>query len=153
MLFLAVYIALPDRQVLICEEEQAMPHFIVEYTDNIKDEADISGLLKKINDVLISHSDLFPIGGIRSRAYELHDYRVADGAEDDAFVHAMLKIGGGRSEEDKKVVCDELFDTLKSHFATLFDKRYLALSMELVEFTRSTYKHNNIHARYKTPGM
>jgi 5-carboxymethyl-2-hydroxymuconate isomerase len=70
-----------------------MPHFIVEYTDNIKDKADIPALLEKVHEVLIAHGDIFPVGGIRSRAIELHHYRVADGAEDDAFVHATLKIG------------------------------------------------------------
>jgi 5-carboxymethyl-2-hydroxymuconate isomerase len=127
-----------------------MPHFIIEYTDNIKAEADIPGLLEKINGVLISRSNIFPVGGIRSRAIELHNYRIADGAEDDAFVHATLKIGAGRSEADKKATCDELFDVIKAHFADLFAKRYLALSMELIEFSESgTYKHNNIHARFK----
>ena len=127
-----------------------MPHFIIEYTDNIKAEADIPALLKKINQSLISHDDVFPIGGIRSRAIELHDYYIADGTEDDAFVHAVLKIGAGRSEEVKKVVCGELFAVIKNHFADLFAKRYLALSMELIEFSEAgTYKQNNIHARYK----
>jgi 5-carboxymethyl-2-hydroxymuconate isomerase len=127
-----------------------MPHFIIEYTDNIKAEADIPGLLEKINGILISRSNIFPVGGIRSRAIELHNYRIADGAEDDAFVHATLKIGAGRSEADKKATCDELFDVIKAHFADLFAKRYLALSMELIEFSESgTYKHNNIHARFK----
>ena len=127
-----------------------MPHIIVEYTDNIKNEANMSQLLKNINDVLISKKDIFPIGGIRSRAIELQDYRVADGAEDDAFVHVALKIGAGRSETDKKAACDELFDVIKDHFAALFAKRYLALSMELIEFSEAgTYKQNNIHARYR----
>lgn len=127
-----------------------MPHFIVEYTDNITDQANISGLLKKINDILISYGNIFPIGGIRSRAIELHDYRIADGAEDDAFVHATLKIGSGRTEADKKAACDELFAAITTHFAELYGKRYLALSMELVEFSeRGTYKQNNIHNRFK----
>ncbi|MEK4028262.1 5-carboxymethyl-2-hydroxymuconate Delta-isomerase [Pseudobacillus sp. FSL P4-0506] len=127
-----------------------MPHFIIEYTDNIKAEADIPALLKKINQSLISHDDVFPVGGIRSRAIELHDYFIADGTEDDAFVHAALKIGAGRPESVKKAVCDELFAIMKDHFADLFAKRYLALSMELVEFSEAgTYKQNNIHARYK----
>jgi 5-carboxymethyl-2-hydroxymuconate isomerase len=127
-----------------------VPHFILEYTDNIKDEANIAGLLEKINQVLLSRSDIFPIGGIRSRAIELHHYRVADGAENDAFVHGMLKIGKGRSESDKKEVCDQLFEAIKSHFAELFAKRYLALSMELIEFSEAgTYKHNNIHTRFR----
>ncbi|MBA4603674.1 5-carboxymethyl-2-hydroxymuconate Delta-isomerase [Thermoactinomyces mirandus] len=127
-----------------------MPHFIVEYTDNLRTEADIPGLLEKIHAVLLSHNDIFPAGGIRSRAIELHDYRIADGMEDDAFVHAILKIGAGRPEYVKKAVCDELFGVMKSHFADLFAKRYLALSMELIEFGGfGTYKHNNIHTRFR----
>lgn len=127
-----------------------MPHIIVEYTDNLKTDGHIPELLQKINDVLISRSDIFPIGGIRSRAIELHDYRVADGTGDDAFVHVALKIGAGRKEEDKQAVCEALFDVIKAHFADLFAKRYLALSMELIEFNEGgTYKLNNIHGRYK----
>lgn len=127
-----------------------MPHIIVEYTDNIREEARIAELLHKMNQVLISRGDVFPIGGIRSRAIELHDYVVADGKHDDAFVHTCLKIGAGRSVEDKKSTCDELFDVMTSHFSAIYEKRYLALSLELIEFSEAgTYKLNNIHARYK----
>lgn len=127
-----------------------MPHFIVEYTSNIKDEARISQLLAKANEVLIAQGGVFPIGGIRSRAIELHDYYIADGQADYAFVHCNLKIGAGRTEAEKKKVCDQLFDAIINHFADLFAKRYLALSLELNEFSESgTYKHNNIHARFK----
>ncbi|WML31764.1 5-carboxymethyl-2-hydroxymuconate Delta-isomerase [Neobacillus sp. OS1-32] len=127
-----------------------MPHIIIEYTDNIKSEADISNLLKKINHVFTTRSHLFPIGGVRSRAIELHDYCVADGTQDDAFVHVTVKIGAGRSVEDKKETCDTLFEVIKDHFFDLYTKRYLALSLELVEFSEAgTYKHNNIHKRFK----
>lgn len=127
-----------------------MPHIVVEYTDNLKDDARIPVLLKTINDTLIAQGGVFPTGGIRSRAIELCDYRVADGVEDDAFVHVTLKIGAGRSDAAKKAACDALFDAIKAHFAELYARRYLALSMELTEFSEDgSYKHNNIHARYK----
>jgi 5-carboxymethyl-2-hydroxymuconate isomerase len=128
-----------------------MPHIIVEYTDNLGADARIPALLKTINDTLIAQDGAFPIGGIRSRALELRDYRVADGAEkSDAFVHITLKIGAGRSDAVKKKTCDELFEAVKAHFAEVYATRGLALSMELIEFSESgTYKHNNIHARYK----
>lgn len=126
-----------------------MPHFYIEYTSNIKADAAIPELLQKVNRTLLSHRNIIPIGGLRSRAIELTDYLVADGTEDDAFVHATLKLGKGRSEEDKKVVCDDLFNEITEHFADLFAKRYLALSMELCEFANPTYKQNNIHTRYK----
>jgi 5-carboxymethyl-2-hydroxymuconate isomerase len=39
---------------------------------------------------------------------------------------------------------------IKTHFASLYAKRYLALSMELVEFSEGgSYKHNNVHAKFK----
>ena len=127
-----------------------MPHFVVEYTDNLRAEGDIPGLLRKVNQVLIAQGGVFPTGAIRSRAIELSDYVVADGTADDAFVHATLKIGAGRTPEQKKKACDDLFAMIKEHFARLYATRPLALSMELHEFDEAgTWKHNNIHARYR----
>lgn len=126
-----------------------MPHVIIEYTDNLAEETDIGVLLKNVNTTLLTHEDVIPIGGLRTRAIVLHDYCVADGTEDDAFVHVTIKLGAGRSEETIKKVCDDLFETIKKHFAPIFEQRYLALSMEIFEFTRATYKQNNIHVRYK----
>jgi 5-carboxymethyl-2-hydroxymuconate isomerase len=127
-----------------------MPHFVVEYTSNIKAGAHIPELLAKVNQILSAQDGLFPCGGIRSRAIELTEYCIADGQADYAFVHCNLKIGAGRSDAEKRHVCDQLFEAIKGHFADLFSKRYLALSLELNEFSESgTYKHNNIHARFQ----
>ena len=127
-----------------------MPQLIYEYTDNLAAEADIPGLLKKSNQILIAQGGVLPIGGIRSRAICLTDYCVADGTVDDAFVHAVFKMGAGRSDEVKKKIGDDLFKVISEHFAAIFQKRTLALSLEIVEFSEAgTWKQNNIHARYK----
>lgn len=128
-----------------------MPHVTVEYTDNIESEANIGELLKKINESLISEGDTFTPGAIRSRAIKLTEYYVADGTGDnDAFVHVTMKIAPGRTPEVKKAACDNLFEMMQAHFNALFDRRYLALSLELFEFGEGgTYKQNNIHKRYK----
>jgi len=127
-----------------------MPHIVIEYTANLGAQARIPELLKTVNQTIIAQDGVFPTGGIRSRALRLDDYRMADGAADDAFVHVTLKIGSGRSEAVKKQVCDALFDALKAHFAELYEKRYLALSLEIVEFSETgSYKHNNVHSRFK----
>ncbi|MEI3606336.1 5-carboxymethyl-2-hydroxymuconate Delta-isomerase [Pseudogracilibacillus sp. SE30717A] len=126
-----------------------MPHLIIEYTDNIKEEANIPNLLKKANNTLLMHKDIIPIGGLRTRAIGLTDYYIADGTEDDAFIHLTLKIGKGRCEEEIKNVGDDLFAVIREYFKDLFEKRYLAISMEIYEFSRPTYKQNNIHLRYQ----
>ena len=129
-----------------------MAHVIVEYTSNIRERADLPRLLQTVNDTLIAQPGVFPIGGIRSRAVELVDYRMADGGADYAFVHITLKMGAGREPEVKRRVCDELFAAVKAHFAQLYSERYLALSMELYEFDEGgTYKYNNVHARFRRP--
>ncbi len=126
-----------------------MPHFILEYTANLRETACIAELLPKINAVLIDQK-LYPTGGIRSRAIELEHYAIADGGAEDAFVHGNLKIGAGRTEEEKKRTGDALFGLLKEHFAGIYAARSLALSLEINEFSESgTWKHNNIHARFK----
>ena len=131
-----------------------MAHFIVEYTRNIAAEADIPTLLRKANQTLISLDGVYPIGGVRSRAIELADWCMADGADDYAFVHGTLKIGAGRPREVRQRTGDALFETMKSHFADLYARRYLALSLEIYEFDEAgTWKHNNVHARFrKGPG-
>ncbi|MCD5322142.1 MULTISPECIES: 5-carboxymethyl-2-hydroxymuconate Delta-isomerase [Pontibacillus] len=123
-----------------------MPHIIVEYTDNLAD-LNFRSLLKSLNHVLVE-SDHFPTGGIRSRAVKLTDYVVADGTEDDAFVHIELKVGAGRSEEVLKATSESLFEAAKTFLDDCFKDRYLALSLEVTEFRFPTQKKNNIHNRY-----
>jgi 5-carboxymethyl-2-hydroxymuconate isomerase len=75
---------------------------------------------------------------------------MADGQADYAFVHAQLKIGAGRDAATKQRVGDALFEMMKAHFAALYERRYLALSMEITEFSEAgTWKHNNVHARFR----
>lgn len=127
-----------------------MPHTIVEYTDNLGPEADIPGLLGKIAAKLRDSGGVFPVGGIRVRAYPVHDYVIADGADDYAFVHVVVKIGAGRPDEFKRRFFGVLFDIVKAHFADLFERRYLALSLYVEEAGEAgSFKHNNIHKKFQ----
>ena len=127
-----------------------MAHFIVEYTSNLRAEGQLPELLRKANETLIAQGDVFPTGGIRSRAIELEHWVMADGAADYAFVHGTFKMGAGRSPEVRRRVGDALFETMKQHFAGLYARRYLALSLELCEFDEGgTWKHNNVHQRFR----
>ena len=74
---------------------------------------------------------------------------MADGRQDYAFVHMTLKIGARRSQS-RQDVGDMLFALIKSHFATLMESRYLALSFAMEELDPTlNYKQNNVHALFK----
>ena len=126
-----------------------MPHFSAECTDKIRELADLPGLFSKVNAALAA-TEIFPLGGIRSRAHWLDTWQMADGQHDYAFVHMTLKIGSGRSLESRLEVGEMLFELIKKHFAALMDSRYLALSFELAELHPTlNYKQNNVHALFK----
>ncbi|MEW5026743.1 5-carboxymethyl-2-hydroxymuconate Delta-isomerase, partial [Klebsiella pneumoniae] len=110
---------------------------------------ELPGRFAKVNEALAA-TGIFPIGGIRSRAHWLDTWQMADGRQDYAFVHMTLKIGAGRSLESRQDVGDMLFTLIKSHFATLMESRYLALSFAMEELDPTlNYKQNNVHALFK----
>ncbi|MCW2256121.1 5-carboxymethyl-2-hydroxymuconate isomerase [Providencia alcalifaciens] len=126
-----------------------MPHFIAECTDNIREQANLPELFSTVNTALAG-TGIFPLGGIRSRAIWLDTWQMADGKHDYAFVHMTLKIGAGRSLEDRQKVGEMLFALIKEHFAQLMADRYLAISFTMEELdTVLNYKQNNVHALFK----
>ncbi len=126
-----------------------MPHFIAECTDNIREQADLPGLFAKVNEALAA-TGIFPIGGIRSRAHWLDTS--ADGRR-----QAGLRLRAYDPEDRRRAQPGEpsgrgdmLFALIKSHFATLMESRYLALSFAMEELDPTlNYKQNNVHALFK----
>lgn len=126
-----------------------MPHFYAECTENIREEARLPELFAKVNQALADTS-IFPLGGIRSRAIWLDTWQMADGKQDYAFVHMTLKIGAGRSLEDRQKVGEMLFGLIKAHFSELMSQRYLGLSFTMEELDPVlNYKSNNVHSLFK----
>ncbi len=132
-----------------------MSHMTLEYSANLRAEGRFGELCRALarymTGLRIEGAAVFPPGGVRVRAIACEDYCIADGSVEDAgFVHAILKIGAGRTDAAKQAICAGLFDIMKRHFAEQYAKRGLALSLELNEFSESgTLKHNNLHARFK----
>jgi 5-carboxymethyl-2-hydroxymuconate isomerase len=127
-----------------------MAHAVVEWTSNLEGEADIRGLLELIAAAMRNSGGVFPWGGIRVRAIRLDDYVIADGKADDAFVNVTVKMAAGRSAEFKKAFFTDLFEQIKTHFAELYARRHLALSLYVEETDEAgSFKYNNIHKRFK----
>ncbi|MDP9970226.1 5-carboxymethyl-2-hydroxymuconate isomerase [Variovorax paradoxus] len=129
-----------------------MPHVVIQYTANLEAEADMGGLCRSLAAVLVAQKDgagrkLFPTGGTRVLAYPAVHYAVADDADDYAFVYINVRIAAGRSEEDRKKAGDALLDGVKKHFAPIFDKRHIGITLQIDESPGQVYdgKHSNLH--------
>jgi 5-carboxymethyl-2-hydroxymuconate isomerase len=132
-----------------------MSHMTLEYSSNLRAAGRLDELCRKLAQFMtgleVEGKPIFPPGGVRVRAIPCEEYCIADGSLADAgFVHAVLKIGAGRTDAAKSATTAGLFDIMKAHFADQYQKQGLALSLEFVEFSESgTLKHNNLHARLR----
>lgn len=124
-----------------------MAHVTVEWTDNLKGDFDLRSMLSLIASAMRDRSEGgFPVGGIRVRAIELHDYVIADGSNpSDAFINVEVAMGAGRPDAFRRRFFDALFEEVKTSLGDLFDRRPLGLSLYVREV--EGWKHNSIHAR------
>jgi 5-carboxymethyl-2-hydroxymuconate isomerase len=129
-----------------------MPNIVVEYTANIRAEADIPGLLKTVSStVQQAGRGAFAVAAVRVRAVCCEDYVIGDDDPDYAFVIVSARLARGRPEEDKRRTFDAVWQAIKAHLAPVSAKRMLAISMDVEEFgERLAYKHNPLHERFGT---
>lgn len=129
-----------------------MPHLTLDHSGNLSSTGDFPALCRKLAQCLIAQrvdgKPVYPPGGVRVRTFAADAWCIGDGSVDAAYVHAVLKLGAGRSEATKRATGDALFALMKAHFAGHFERSGLALSLEIEEFGEAgTWKHNNLHAR------
>lgn len=110
-----------------------MAHFVLEYSSNLdKEILALSHLFAKLH-TSAEDSGVFPLKGIRSRAYACHDYLLADGNPEHGFVHLQVLMGAGRDDATRQRVAEAFFEILQSHLTPLVAQRGMAISFELKE--------------------
>ena len=85
-----------------------MPHMTIEYSANLAGRADMQAVADSAHKAILS-SGLFELGAVRVRAYESDAYAIADQHPDNAFVHVSLRIGAGRSAEEKRAAGEVIY--------------------------------------------
>ncbi|WP_426357513.1 hypothetical protein ACPUVO_13770 [Pseudocolwellia sp. HL-MZ19] len=121
-----------------------MPHFILEHSGNLENASlNLDGLFEQLVEKAVA-TGIFPLAGIRCRAHNCEHFRVADGTAAFGFVHLNVRIGSGRTEEQKASSAKILFDVLTDHLAVLYENQGLAISFELTELPTHKFNQNNL---------
>jgi 5-carboxymethyl-2-hydroxymuconate isomerase len=127
-----------------------VPHCIVEYSDNLEPDSRIRELLDKIAAQFRSAPDVFPVGGVRIRALPVHDYVIADGNPDHAFVNVVCRIGAGRPLDVRRAFFGATYELVVAHFAAISAQRGLGITFYVDEADpEGSWKTNSIHAHMK----
>ena len=129
-----------------------MPHLVILYTPNLEGKTNLTTLCRSLADVMLSVRDeagkqVYPTGGTRVLAFPAAHYAVADGKGDYAFMYLNLRMASGRSEAVKKEAGDKLLAAVKEHFAPIFDKELIGITLQIDESAGQVYdgKHSSLH--------
>lgn len=121
-----------------------MPHQIIEYSANLDADFAIDALVRAMHETAVSLASL-PTGGIRTRAVRREHFLIADGHADNAFINVSLRIAKGRTADEKKAAGEALFETLQRFVESVYQRRPMALSLEIQEIDpEARWKKGNI---------
>jgi 5-carboxymethyl-2-hydroxymuconate isomerase len=126
-----------------------MAHIVIEYSANLRGQFDLDGFLRAVHGAALA-TGVFPIGGIRTRAYAAENYVIADANPDNAFVHISLRVGHGRDVETRKRACEAIFAVACQQLGAVFERSPLGIALEMQEIDPVlTFKKNNLHEYVK----
>lgn len=128
-----------------------MPHLRIEYSPGLEEKTSVPSLMTKLHAYMVQ-SPVFPVAGIRVRAFRADFAIVADGADGTEFLNMQLAVGTGRSTETLRAEGDALFAIAQSALADLLAVPYFALSFEIRELNPDlSWKDTPIHKRLSKP--
>ncbi|MEM7041763.1 MAG: 5-carboxymethyl-2-hydroxymuconate isomerase [Pseudomonadota bacterium] len=113
-----------------------MPHISIEYSANLEDIVDMSAFCEALRLAGIE-TGIFPMPGIRVRAFRADHYAIADGDPKHGFIDISVRLREGRPENKKKNATAKLFAAAEAFLATAFDRHSIALSLEMRDIDAS----------------
>jgi 5-carboxymethyl-2-hydroxymuconate isomerase len=126
-----------------------MAHLIIEHSANLGGRLDVARLVRAVHAAALATA-IFPIGGIRTRAYETRTYCIADDHPDNGFVHVSIRVGHGRDLATRRKACERIFEAACAELAPLYASMPLGLSVEMQELDpQLSFKKNNLHEYVK----
>ena len=121
----------------------------IEYSANLDAKVDMPALCDLVSRTMLD-TGIFEPGAIRVRAFRAEAYAIADRLPENGFIDMNLRIGKGRSAQDKKRAGEAIFAAVSGHLASLFATPHFALSLEIREIDAElSWKKNAIHPRLR----
>lgn len=126
-----------------------MPHFTFEYSANLDRRLDMQVLCEETRRAALA-SGLFEEGAVRVRAVRCESYAIADLLPENAFLDLSIRIGTGRTADDKRRMGEAVFAAVSAFCGQLFDSPHFALSQEVREIDADlSWRRNAIHPRLR----
>lgn len=109
-----------------------MPHFQIDYSQNLESRLDVAGLCRVVRDAA-AETGVFPVAGIRVRATAVTHVVMADGNPDHAFLDIFIRLRAGRSMDAKQGAVDAIWGAVHAYCQQVMESSPLSISMEMRE--------------------
>lgn len=124
-----------------------MPHLHIEYSPGVARRTSMPTLCRSLHDAMVQ-AGIFPLAGIRVRAFQADFCIVADDHADNDFLAMTLSVGAGREVGELKVAGDKIFQAAQTQLQSLLASPHFALSLEIRVINPDlSWKDTPIHAR------
>jgi len=133
-----------------------MAHLTIEYSANLETAVDMQAFCELARQAM-AESGLMPLAGIRVRAFRAEHTAVADGDPANAFADMVLRMGPGRSEDQRMQVLELVYGRLETWLESRLahiDMPF-ALSLEILElnYPFAEKRMNTIRTALMAKGM
>jgi 5-carboxymethyl-2-hydroxymuconate isomerase len=124
-----------------------MAHLMIEMSDTVARSIEVAGLCDALHQAMVE-TGMFPLAGIRVRAYRAEACAMADKRPENGFVAMTLSVGHGRTKEVLAAAGDQVFSAAKQCLHGWLAGPYFGLTLEIREIDRDlTWKANTIRPR------
>lgn len=107
-----------------------MPHLTLDYSPNLEAEIDVAALCEVLRVAMIE-TGVFPLAGVRVRAFAATHVAIADGNPAHGYIDMSIRLRAGRAPEAKTAATAHVFEAAKTFLAPIMARRPLALSLEM----------------------
>ncbi|MGR3760954.1 5-carboxymethyl-2-hydroxymuconate Delta-isomerase [Roseobacteraceae bacterium NS-SX3] len=107
-----------------------MPHITLDYSANVEGYADIAGLCGCLRQAA-AETGVFPLAGIRVRAFAASHVSIADGDPAHGYVDISVRLRAGRDLATRKRAAEAVFEAARAYLAPAMQAHSLALSLEM----------------------
>ena len=123
-----------------------MPHLTIEYSANIEPAVDMPAFCRVMRDAMVE-TGIFPLGGIRVRAFPCQTYAIANGDASLGYMHMIVRVGAGREEAVRLEAANHLYNVAEAFLKPIVPGPF-ALSLDFDELhpVTSLKRFNTIHA-------
>ncbi|KIC18629.1 MULTISPECIES: 5-carboxymethyl-2-hydroxymuconate Delta-isomerase [unclassified Leisingera] len=107
-----------------------MPHITLDYSANMEARTDIAALCCHLRQAAAA-TGVFPLAGIRVRAFAANHTSIADGDDRHGYLDISIRLRAGRDLDTRKRAAQAVFEAAQSFLEPAMRQHSIALSLEM----------------------